>query len=85
MTNNEEKLKLKKLRSVSNDIELNMIKGILDDNNIQYIVKDDGPGGHMRIIAGGSVYATDIMVEESDLDEAMDLLKLINLGGEDGG
>ena len=85
MTNNEEKLKLKKLRSVSNDIELNMIKGILEDNKIQYIIKDYGPGGHMRIIAGGSPYAADIMVEESDLDEAMDLLKLINLGGEDGG
>ena len=79
MTNNEEKVKLKKLRSVSNDIELNMIKGILEDNNIQYIVKDYGPGGHMRIISGGSLYAADIMVEELVLDEAISLLESINI------
>lgn len=79
MDNNKEKLKLRKLRSVSNDIELNMIKGILEDNDIQYIIKDYGPGGHMRIISGGSLYAADLMVDESDLDDAISLLKSINV------
>lgn len=79
MDNNKEKLKLRKLRSVSNDIELNMIKGILEDNDIQYIIKDYGPGGQMRIISGGSLYAADLMVDESDLDDAISLLKSINV------
>lgn len=79
MDNNKEKQKLRKLRSVSNDIELNMIKGILGDNDIQYIIKDYGPGGHMRIITGGSLYAADVMVDESDLDDAKSLLKSINV------
>ena len=79
MDNNKGKLKLRKLRSVSNDIELNMIKGILEDNDIQYIIKDYGPGGHMRIISGESLYAADLMVDESDLDDAISILKSINV------
>lgn len=56
-----------------------MIKGILDDNNIPYIVKDHGTGGHMRIITGGSLFAADIMVEESDFNRAKELLESIGM------
>lgn len=79
MTNNGDKVNLVKLRSVSNDIELDMIKGILDDNDIPYIIKDYGPGGYMRVIAGVSLYGTDIMVEESDLEKANRLLEAISI------
>ena len=33
----------------------------------------------MRIISGGSLYAADLMVDESDLDDAISLLKSINV------
>lgn len=74
-----EDIKLVKLRSLTNEIELGMIKEILDDNNIPYIVKDKGSGAYMRIITGSSPFSTDIMVEESDFDRANGLLESISI------
>lgn len=68
-----------KLKSISNEIELAMIKEILGDNNIPYIIKEYGAGGHMRIISGGSLFSGDIMVSKSDLDKSNDLLKSLNI------
>lgn len=73
-------LKLIKLRSVKNEMELNLIKEILNDNNIPYIVKDHGPGGHMRIIGGSSsLFGSDIMVKDDDYDDAVELLESIGI------
>lgn len=79
MRKNEEDINIVKLRSISNEMELGMIKDILDDNDIPYIVKDYGPGGHMRIIGGSSLYLTDVMVEEDDFEKANSLLESISI------
>lgn len=42
-------------------------------------IRYHGLGVHMRIISGGSVFVTDIMVEEDDFDRANDLLKSIRI------
>lgn len=68
-----------KLKSISNEVELSMIKEILDDNNIPYIVKDYGSGGYMRIISGGSLQETDVMIDKSDLEQAKHLLEAIGI------
>ena len=77
MSKNIDEVKLIKLRSIANEIELGMIKAILDENNIPYIVKDHGPGGHMRLIGGVSLFGTDIMVAQADVDRANSLLESI--------
>lgn len=74
-----DKINLIKLRSTINEVELSMIKEILSDNHIPYIAKDNGAGGYMRIIAGNSVYGTDIMVDEENYDKANKLLESINI------
>lgn len=79
MRNNADDVNIIKLRSISNEMELGMIKEILEDNRIPYIIKDYGPGGHMRIISGGSLYGTDVMVEEDDFDKANSLLESISI------
>lgn len=79
MTNNVDSINIIKLKSISNDIELNMIKEILNDNDIPYIVKDYGSGGYMRIISGGSLQETDVMIDKSDLEEAKNLLEAIGI------
>lgn len=79
MKNNIDKASIKKLKSISNDVELSMIKAILEDNNIAYIVEDSGSGGYMRIVTGHSVFSTDVMVGETDFDKANDLLKSISI------
>lgn len=74
-----DELELVLLKTVNNEYELNMTKGLLDENEIPYIVKDYGVGGHMRIIAGSSIYRTDILVEKSIFEKAKDILEQINL------
>ncbi|HZK00408.1 MAG TPA: DUF2007 domain-containing protein [Tissierellaceae bacterium] len=72
-------LDLIRLRSISNEIELAMIKDVLDDNNVLYIIKDQGAGGYMRIIGGGSIFGTDVMVAEADYEQAITLLESIGI------
>lgn len=68
-----------RLRSISNQVELDMIKGILEENSIPFIVKDHGAGGHMRIIAGSSLFETDVMVADYDYERANSLLESISI------
>lgn len=79
INNNANDINIIKLKSTPNEIELSMIKGILEDNNIPYIVRDHGTGGHMRIMTGGSLFGTDIMVEEADFGKAKKLLESIGM------
>lgn len=58
------------VRTTNNNLDLNIIKDILDQNKIPYIVRDRGVGGHMRIVSGDSIYGTDILVEESVFERA---------------
>ena len=58
------------LRTSNDNIELSMIKELLDQNQIPYIIKEQGIGGYMRIISGSSLYGTDILVEESVFEKA---------------
>ena len=62
------------LRTTNNNIELNIIKEVLEQNEIPYIIKDHGIGGYMRIISGDSIYGTDILVEESQIERAESLI-----------
>lgn len=62
------------LKTVINDYELGLIKSLLDDNIIPYIVKDYGTGGYMRIITASSLYRTDILVEISSYEKAKDII-----------
>lgn len=71
-------LELVLLKTINNEFELNLIKGLLDENEIPYIVKDYGVGGYMRIIAGTSFYRTDILVEKSQLEKAKDIIEQFN-------
>lgn len=76
VNNSELSIELVLLKSVSNDVELNMLKGLLEQNEIPYIVREHGIGGYMRIITGsGSLYGTDILVEKSQLEQALSLLE----------
>ncbi|NLJ40732.1 MAG: DUF2007 domain-containing protein [Clostridiales bacterium] len=78
--NNKDDINILKLKRVSNEIVLGMVKGILDDNDIPYIIKDKGPVGYSRVITGGSHFGADIMVAEADFQKAKDLLESIGMG-----
>ena len=74
----ERNIELVLLRSISNDFELNMIQGLLDEHEIPYIVRDHGVGGYMRIVTGsGALFGADILVEKAQLEQAQNLLEEI--------
>lgn len=75
---NEKDIKLVVLKTVDNNFDLELITNLLKENNIPYILKDNGTGGYMRIIAGSSIFGTDILVEESFFEKAYEILESIS-------
>lgn len=63
------------LKVINNNFELGLIKSILEENQIPYIVKDRGTGGYMRIISGDSLYETEILVEKSTFEKANSIIE----------
>ena len=58
------------LMTVYNPSELAVVESILRDAEIPFIAKDRGAGGTMKIIAGYSVFGTDIFVLAEHLEVA---------------
>lgn len=76
--NSDTNIELVLLRSVNSDFELNMIKSLLEENEIPYIVRDHGVGGYMRIVTGSSsIFGAEILVEKSQLEQSLDILNEI--------
>ena len=71
---------LELLVTVYNPSELMIIQSILNGAQIPYLLKDRGAGGTMKVIAGYSVFGTDIFVRSEELEAAEALL---NFDGED--
>ena len=69
-----DEIELVLLKTINNNYELGLIKSILEENQIPYIVKDSGTGGYMRIISGDSLYETEILVDKLVLDKANAIL-----------
>lgn len=72
------------LHSTNDEFELLIIKGLLEENNIPYIIKEHGAGGYMRLYTGGSIFGTDILIEKSQVEEASRILEDIFIGDEEG-
>lgn len=75
--NESKDIELVLLKTVNNNVEFDITKSILEDNDIPYIIKDEGIGGYMRIISGDSIFKTDILVERTAYDDAKELLDQI--------
>lgn len=73
----EDTLQLELLKVVYDNFELGTITALLSENNIPYILKDQGTGGYMRIIGGKSLYGTEILVEESFFEKANEIVNTI--------
>lgn len=67
-------LHLVPLMSLTSEFELGMVREILRDNRIPFIIKDDGPGQYMRLFAGRSIYNTEVLVDEPYLEKAKELV-----------
>lgn len=62
------------LRTINNNYELELIKNLLEDADIPYLIKERGIGSYMRMISGDSMYGTDIYVQKDLLEKAESVL-----------
>ena len=62
------------LTTVHDNVELSIVRSILDGENIPYRVRERGSGAVVRVIAGYSMYGTDIFVPAEVLESATELL-----------
>lgn len=61
---------------------LGMVRGLLEDENIPYLVHERATGSAMRIMTGFSLYGTDIFVPKAAEETARDLIAGIDVNGE---
>lgn len=71
---NKENDGMKLLTTTHDNIELSVLESILEGESIPYMVSDRGSGATMRIIAGYSMFGTDIYVPENVFEQATELL-----------
>ena len=63
------------LTTVKDNAMLAMIRGLLDDAEIPYLVRERGSGGVVRMVTGISWFGTDIYVPTDALEEAKELIE----------
>jgi len=62
------------LTTVYDPVELSVVRSILEGEKIPYRVRERASGGMVKVIAGYSVFGTDILVPAAILSEAQELL-----------
>lgn len=62
------------LTTARDDVELTVLKSILDGEEIPYLAEDRGCGGLVRVITGNSIYGTDVLVPSAYLEQAKEIL-----------
>ena len=62
------------LTTVHDEVEKNLLCGILEEEEIPFLVKDRGSGEAVRILTGFSMFGCDIYVPEALLEQATELL-----------
>ena len=68
------------LTTAHDDVELSVLKSILEGENIPYAYSERVSGGVVRVISGYSMYGTDIYVPTTVLDTARELLEAYRSG-----
>ncbi len=62
------------LTTVYDVVMLGMVRGLLEDADIPYLVHDRGTGSAMKIMTGFSLYGSDIFVPTAAMETARDLI-----------
>ncbi len=62
------------LTTAHDNVELSILRSILEGEEIPYRVRERGSGGVVKVIAGYSMYGSDIFVPAALLEKATELL-----------
>lgn len=69
------------LTTAADDFQLGIIKSVLQENGVPFLLRDRESGNYMRFLAGTSIFGTDMLVNAEDLQKAGKLLDGINFSG----
>ena len=70
-----------RLTTVYDIAMLGMVRGLLEDAQVPYLVHERATGSAMRIMTGFSVYGTDIFVPKAAEETARDLIAGLDIDG----
>lgn len=71
------------VRTAANNYELGVIQGILEENEIPYMVKERESGNYMKIFMGMSIFGSDVIVAKDNLERAKELLAVLDAEEDD--
>lgn len=69
------------LVTAADDFKLSIIKSVLQENGVPFLLRDRESGNYMRFLTGFSIYGTDVLVNAEDLSKAKEALDGINFSG----
>lgn len=72
------------LETVYDPVREAMLCGLLEEEKIPYLRQERGSGDAMRILAGYSLYGTDILVPKRDLERAEEIARTLSDSASDG-
>ena len=72
------------LMTVYDIVVLGMVRGLLEDADIPYLVNERATGSAMRIMTGFSMFGTDIFVPKTAEETARELIAGIQSGADEG-
>ena len=62
------------LTTVYDNVQLSMVRSLLEAESIPYLVRERGSGSAVKIVMGVSSFGSDVYVPESKLEEATDAI-----------
>ena len=66
---------LELLTTVYDNMELSVLRSVLEGENIPYLIRERGSGSSVRIITGFSMFGTDIFVPKTIVEQAKEILE----------
>ncbi len=66
---------LELLTTVYDNVELSVLRSILEGENIPYMIRERGSGSSVRIIAGFTMFGTDVFVPKTIIGQAKEVLE----------
>lgn len=73
MKENKEEIEVQ-IFSSANEYEIKQICAILKENNIPFIVKNDGSGSYMNLYMGQSIQEKRVFISKDDYDKSINLI-----------
>lgn len=70
------------VKTASSNYEFAAIQGLLEDNNIPFLVRHREAGSYMRVYMGVTIYGTDFIVSKENLERAKEVLAVLDDEGE---